>query len=166
MAAKVTMPPTSSQSVMDAGCASLPERAPEVERALCLPHGLQGGERGVEDEAGGADTRPPATPRSADLRAAERRPAAALLDGEQRLAHAEGHEAREHHQARDAHDQRRQEEGRPADGVDRTSRRSGPASRRGRANRLEKSAYWVAEKRFCVMRSSSTEKAPVPEARR
>ncbi len=33
---------------------------------------------------------------------------------------------------------------------------------RGRPNRLEKSAYWVAEKRFWVMRSSSTEKAPLP----
>ena len=38
----------------------------------------------------------------------------------------------------------------------------GPASSRGSANRLEKSAYCVAENRFCVMRSSSTEKAPVP----
>ena len=38
----------------------------------------------------------------------------------------------------------------------------GPATTRGRANRLEKSAYWVAENRFSVRRSSSTEKAPVP----
>ena len=38
----------------------------------------------------------------------------------------------------------------------------GPASSRGNANRLVKSAYCVAENRFCVMRSSSTENAPVP----
>src|SRR5207245_10103900 len=39
---------------------------------------------------------------------------------------------------------------------------SGPARRRGRPNRLEKSAYCVAEKRFSVRRRRSTEKAPVP----
>ena len=38
----------------------------------------------------------------------------------------------------------------------------GPATTRGNANRLENSAYCVAEKRFSVRRSSSTEKAPVP----
>ena len=38
----------------------------------------------------------------------------------------------------------------------------GPANSRGSANRLEKSAYCVAEKRFCVTRSSRTENAPVP----
>ena len=39
---------------------------------------------------------------------------------------------------------------------------TGPAISRGRPNRLEKSAYCVAEKRFCVMRNSSTPKAPMP----
>ncbi len=39
---------------------------------------------------------------------------------------------------------------------------SGPATSRGKANRLENSAYWVAEKRFWVMRSSSTPNAPIP----
>ncbi|PYQ04921.1 MAG: hypothetical protein DMF82_09640 [Acidobacteria bacterium] len=38
----------------------------------------------------------------------------------------------------------------------------GPASTRGIEKRLESSAYCVAEKRFCVRRSSSTPKAPVP----
>ena len=38
----------------------------------------------------------------------------------------------------------------------------GPASTRGRVKRLESSAYCVAEKRFCVSRSSSTPKAPEP----
>ena len=38
----------------------------------------------------------------------------------------------------------------------------GPASRRGSAKSPEKSAYWVAEKRFSVIRSRSTENAPVP----
>ncbi len=38
----------------------------------------------------------------------------------------------------------------------------GPATMRGRLKRLEKRAYCVAEKRFWVMRRSSTEKAPVP----
>jgi hypothetical protein len=32
---------------------------------------------------------------------------------------------------------------------------------RGMPKRLENSAYCVAEKRFCVMRSRKTEKAPV-----
>ncbi len=38
----------------------------------------------------------------------------------------------------------------------------GPASSLGNANRLVKRAYCVAENRFWVMRSSSTENAPVP----
>jgi hypothetical protein len=38
----------------------------------------------------------------------------------------------------------------------------GPAATRGSANRLEKSAYWVAENRFSVNRRSKTENAPVP----
>ena len=38
----------------------------------------------------------------------------------------------------------------------------GPATMRGRLKRLEKSAYWVAEKRLRVIRKRSTEKAPVP----
>ena len=33
---------------------------------------------------------------------------------------------------------------------------------RGRPKRLEKSAYCVAENRFCVSRRRRTEKAPVP----
>ena len=39
---------------------------------------------------------------------------------------------------------------------------TGPDTRRGSPNRLEKSAYCVAEKRFWVRRSSNTAKAPVP----
>ena len=39
---------------------------------------------------------------------------------------------------------------------------TGPASTRGIVNRLERSAYWVAEKRFWVSRSRSTPKAPMP----
>ncbi len=38
----------------------------------------------------------------------------------------------------------------------------GPATVRPSAKMLEKSAYWVALKRFCVRRSSRTMKAPVP----
>ena len=38
----------------------------------------------------------------------------------------------------------------------------GPETTRGSPKRLENSAYCVAEKRFWVMRSSSTENAPVP----
>ena len=37
----------------------------------------------------------------------------------------------------------------------------GPAMIRPMAKMLEKSAYWVAENCFCVMRSSITPKAPV-----
>ena len=39
---------------------------------------------------------------------------------------------------------------------------TGPASTRGRVNRLESSAYCVAEKRFWVRRRSRTPKAPLP----
>ena len=39
---------------------------------------------------------------------------------------------------------------------------AGPATTRGSAKRLDRSAYCVAEKRFSVSRRSRTEKAPVP----
>ena len=93
---------------------------------------------------------------------ADRRPPGGSRHLEIHVAGAPGHEAREHHQAGDSDEHASARRSRATPSRRRATPLIGPASTRGRVKRLESSAYCVAEKRFCVSRSSSTPKAPVP----
>ena len=121
-------------------------------------------QRAGDAHRGGGDSR--SGPRAATSAARDRRPAASVGAATRNSGSrvAPGNEAREHDQPGDADRQREDEEVAPAE-ASASRPAGGPARTRGIVKRLESSAYCVAENRFCVRRSRSTPKAPLPRPR-